>query len=696
MAKPVTDRSRERTRSLACGVLLVAMTLVAYLPVQRAGFIWDDDDYVTQNVQLRSLEGLARIWLDYRSSPQYYPLVFTTFWIEYHLWELQPLGYHLVNVLLHAANGLLVWRLLHRLGVPGSWLAAAVFALHPIQVESVAWITERKNVLSGLFYLAAFLAYLRFALPRPNSDARGDGAAASPGKAYFLALALYACALFSKTVTATLPVAILLVLWWRRPGIGRRDLLLAPFFAAGLVMGLITLVLEQTHVQAIGDDWEFNLIERCLIAGRVLWFYPAKLLVPLGLTFIYPRWQIDAYQWWQYLYPAGAVLVVAGLWLGRHRLGRGPLVAVLFYVVSLFPALGFFPVYPMRYSFVADHFQYLAGLGLIVLATATFTNALERTAASSPVRAAIAALILTVLGGHTLVQTLVYLDSETLWTHTAHSNPKAYIAHNNLGMVLDERGEHAKALEHFRRALAVNDRVPEVLYNVARGLALEGQREEAIEYYRKVLAIAPHHSAALNNLALLLAEKGEYEEAVAHIEAALRIEPDSAKFRGDYSAILVLQAKFGQAYEQLCLAGGVDPTSGKGLLIIGRMLVAVERPGEAAAYFRRALKKQPNSLDALQELAWLLATTSDDALRNGSEAVAVAERASALSAQRDPAVEDVLAAACAETGDFVRAIRIASRAVDLATSAGQLALAESIRARLAGYQQGRPWRHGRE
>ncbi|MFZ5830616.1 MAG: O-GlcNAc transferase, partial [Planctomycetota bacterium] len=353
---------------MACVCLLV-MPFAAYIPAIRGGFIWDDDAYVVHNQTLRSLDGLRRIWFEPMSIPQYYPLVHTSFWVEYQAWGLWPAGYHAVNVALHSLTSLMLYVVLRRLALPGAWLASALFAIHPVHVESVAWITERKNVLSGLFYVLSFLAYLRFL------DARKTGARAT-WSWYLAACLLFIGAMLSKTVACSLPAAILLVHWWKQGRIGWRELApTLPLFAVGLSLGLTTAYLERVHVGASGDEFHWTFLERCLIAGRALWFYAAKLLVPVRLTFFYPRWKIDATNPVQWAYPIGAMALVAALWFARHRLGRGPLVAVLFFGGTLFPALGFINVYPMRYSFVADHFQYLASIGILALFAAAISTA---------------------------------------------------------------------------------------------------------------------------------------------------------------------------------------------------------------------------------------------------------------------------------------------------------------------------------
>ena len=329
------------------GLLLLTAVIFVYQPVWHGKPIWDDDAHLTPP-GLRSPQGLARIWIEPGATQQYYPLVHSIFWVEYKLWGDTTLGYHLINILLHAFSALLLWKILRRLQVPGAYLAAAIFALHPVCVESVAWISEIKNTLSGAFYLGAALVYLRFDRTRN-------------WKFYFLALGLFLLGLMSKTVIATLPAALLVVFWWQRGKLSwKQDVLpLIPFFVVGMGAGLFTAWVEWKFVGARGSAYDFTFIDRVLIAGRVIWFYLGKLVWPVDLIFIYPRWQVSQTVWWQYLFPITALLVSVGLWL-LSRWNRAPLAAWLFFVGTLFPALGFFNVYPFCYSFVADHFQYLA------------------------------------------------------------------------------------------------------------------------------------------------------------------------------------------------------------------------------------------------------------------------------------------------------------------------------------------------
>ncbi len=457
----------------ATGAILVAMVLVTFAPTLRNQYIWDDDAYVTKNLNLRSAEGLWATWFKPFSLPQYYPLVHTTFWLEYQSWELDPVGYHVDNMLLHALGVVLAWRVLLRLGISWAWLGAALFAVHPVTVESVAWITERKNVLSEALVLASMLCYLRFAPVEPNSvDATG-----SRWKwiNYGLALVFFLGALLSKTVVATMPAVLLVIYWWKRGRIGWRDLVpLLPFFAVGMSLGMVTAWLERIHVGAEGDEWAFTRAERVLIAGRAVWFYATKLAWPHPIIFFYPRWEIDGHEWWQYCFPRRRWRLPSRCSCCVEESGRGPLAAALVFGGVLVPAIGFFNVYPFRFSFVADHFQHHATLSLFALAAGgaalldrrlarvnvatgeTPTNTTSVSFAPSQILLrGVTGVVLVVLAVTSYVQCRTYYDVEVLYTDVMAKNPSAWIAFSNLGAhyLKEQRGEEATAL--LRQALAI-------------------------------------------------------------------------------------------------------------------------------------------------------------------------------------------------------------------------------------------------
>ena len=427
---------------------IVALALLAYLPALRAKYVWDDWA-LTHNGLLDSGGGLLTIWLSPGSIPNeqhYWPMTYTVFWIAKRLWGLNPFGYHLLNVLLHTVNSCLVMGVVRRLGMTrGAWLAGAVFALHPVHVESVAWVIELKDVLSAFFYLSAFAL-----LARPDGMVSKRGHIA----AYWGAVALYALAMLSKSVAVTLPVALLIVAWWKDGRPGRRMLLhMLPFVAVGLAI----LVADAAALRATAPPgFGIPFTARVLIASRAFCFYLGKMVWPYPLMTHYPEWTIDAGAWRQYLYPLGVYALLTGLWLARGRVGRGPLATMLVYGVTLAPMLGFVEFSFMSHSFVADRFQYLASAApIIAVAAWAAAHASGWPTALRRAGAVAVALVLVVLGILTWRQAGAYLDTETLFRDTLAKNPASAIAHFNLADILSQKSppDHAGAAGHYRAAL---------------------------------------------------------------------------------------------------------------------------------------------------------------------------------------------------------------------------------------------------
>jgi tetratricopeptide (TPR) repeat protein len=620
MRRPATKSERPPpTRewiAVWLGALLVALMLIVYLPALRGGFNWDDDAYVTNNLTLRNVLGLSQIWGQLTATPQYYPLVYTSFWLEYHLWGLNPLGYHVVNVLLHTLAAMLLWRVLVRLQVPGAWLAGGIFALHPVAVESVAWVTERKNVLSGVFYFTAALAYLRWqdyrtTAHRTTNDERGSIIL------YLLSLALFICALFSKTVTASLPAALLLVMWWKHGRIAGRDVWpLLPFFVAGGALGLLTSWLERTHVGANGPEWALSFFDRCLIAGRALWFYAGKLFWPANLTFIYPRWQIDPGIWWQWLFPAAAIAVVMILWSLRTRIGRGPLVAVLFFAGTLFPALGFANIYPMRYSFVADHFQYLASAGLIVLATAGLTRLFRPV----PFAAVVVPLLLALL---TWKQSAIYADQKTLWLDTLAKNPAGWMAHNNLGTVLEGEGHIDEALSHYEEAVHLKPDHAEAHNNLGNTFYKKGRTDAAILEYREAIRLKPDYATAYGNLGTALGAQGRNDEAMKQFRESIRLNPLDGRAHYNFGIVLFKNNQADDAIKEFQEAVRLLPDYANARVNLGIALGSAGRLDEAVAQFQEAVRSKPDFAEARSDLgiALLKKGQIDEAINQFQEAI---------------------------------------------------------------------------
>ncbi len=664
-------------KSPLAAALLVALTVAAYLPAARGGWVWDDDVYVEHNPTLSEPGGLGRIWLEIDATPQYYPLVHTSFWLEHRLWGDEPAGYHWVNILLHALSAVLLWRVLTLL-LPESprivaWVAAVIFALHPVHVESVAWITERKNVLSGVLYLSAALCYLRWALAKEKRSRW----------LYALSLLLFLGALLSKTVAASLPAALLLVLWWKRGRVTVSDIRpTAPFFALGAGLGLLTVWIEKHYVGAAGAAWDFTFLDRCVIAGRALWFYLGKLLWPAQLTFIYPRWEIGG--GWRLLFPAAAVAAVIVLWLLRRRLGRGPLVAALFFCGTLFPALGFFDVYPMQYSFVADHFQYLASLGPIVLAAAAGARLAGRLS-QRRLAAAVLVLVLLILGVLTWRQGEIYRDEETLWRDTLAKNPGAWMAHNNLGMLLQSRGEVDAAVRHYRRTVEIK---PDYAYGHNNlGTAVESRdRRAAIAYFERALTLDPDYAKAHYNLGSALAAEGRAAEAESHFRRAVELDPEHASGHNNLANLLAAQGRLEEAIGHYRRSLELRPGAPRTRTNLGTALVFAGRAAEAVPHLQAAAREAADGWTLLARSAWILAAHPDPAVRDGGRAVELAEEAVAQTEAPDVALLDVLAAAYAAAGRFDEAATATRRALELARDESE---AEALRQRIEMYGEGK-------
>ena len=618
-------------------MLLVLGTFLAYLPALRGGLIMDDIQHITRP-ELQSLHGLWRTWFEVGSTSQYYPLLHTAFWVEYRIWGDAVLGYHLVNVLLHIVSACLVVMLVRRLSLPDPWLAGFIFALHPVCVNSVAWIAEQKNTLSAVFYLSAGLAYLYFDQTRRVSQ-------------YFLALALFVLALMSKTVTATLGPALLVVFWWKRGRLDlRRDVQpLLPWIAVGAGAGLFTTWVERKFVGAEGPDFALTILERSLVAGRVLWFYFTKLVCPRDLMFIYPRWKIDAAAWWQYLFPTLVLAATFVLWRLAKQGNRGPLAAFLFFVGTLAPVLGFLNVYPFRYSYVADHFQYLATLGVIVPAASSLRLAGEKCLGPlqrfAPWLATGVVAMLLLL---TWRQAGVYKDAVTLYNDTLTRNPSAWAAHNNLGAYfLDMPGKLPLSIRHLEAALQLNPDAAEVHHNLGGALSkLPGRLQDAVLEFEAVrrleprspvahadlgweltkvpdhlpegiaelntaLQLDPNFATAHANLGFaLLRVPGKIPEAVSQFETALRINPDLVVAHHGLGIAFVNMARWTEAMEQLEIALRTDPSSAEVHNNLGSALMNLGRLPEATSHFEAALRLQPDLPDGHMNLGNILSRTA--------------------------------------------------------------------------------------
>ncbi len=625
--KPVAGPATSRPALLpeiAASALLFCAILIVYLPALHGGLLWDDNGHLTRP-DLQSLHGLFRIWFELGSTQQYYPLLHSAFWVEHRLWGDAVLGYHLTNIALHAFAAYLLVRIVRYLRLPGAWLAGFLFALHPVCVEAVAWISEQKSTLSAVFYLASALCYLHFDRTRRRAH-------------YFLALALFVLALLSKTVTATLPAALLIVLWWRRGRLHwKRDAEpLLPWLALGASAGALTSYVERNFVGARGPDFALTFAQRCLLASRAIWFYLGKLLWPANLTFIYPRWTVDAAAWPQYLFPLGLLALLAFLlWLAVQRRQRGPLAGFLFFVATLFPALGFFNVYPFIYSYVADHFQYLASIGIIVPAAVGLTVIARRVSAARGQMAwAAGVALLAALSVLTWRQSGMYRNAQTLYETTLARNPGCWLAHNNLGSeLLETPGRLPDAIAHFEAALRLQPNYPQAYNNMGLALSnIPGRLPEAVNYFEAAVRIQPQYAQAQNNLGLALSNlPGRLPEAIAHFEAALRAKPDYAQAHNNLgSALWNTRGRWREALSEYEAALRIQPDFAAAHYNLANALSEIPgRLPEAILQYRETLRLQPDNAPAHNNLGSALAATP------GRLPDAIAEYEAALRIQPD-------------------------------------------------------------
>jgi protein O-mannosyl-transferase len=600
--------------------LIFLASLAAYFPALRGGILWDDAGHLTAPA-LQSVRGLWRIWTELGATQQYYPILHSAFWIEHLFWGDSLLGYHLINILLHTISAYLVVLIVRRLRLPGAWLAGFIFALHPVCVEAVSWISEQKSTLSGVLYLAAGLIYLRFDEDRKRST-------------YFWASGLFLLAVLSKTVTATLPAALLVVLWWQRRQLktGRDLIPLLPWFGFGISAGLFTAWFEKFYIGAQGPEFSLSFLQRLLVAGHAIWFYLFKLVWPSNLIFIYPRFKIDTGAWYQYLYPAGVVILAACLLFLRRR---GLLAGWLFFIGTLFPVLGFLDVFPFIYSYVADHFQYLACLGIIVPASAGLASVFSRlqkpeilpalsARKKSIIVAAACALIPFVFFVMSRAQSRIYVDAETLWRTTVVRNPGSWMANNNLSDVLFGQERVDEAMPYARTAVGLNPNDAQSHASLGNILRYKEQLDEAAVHYRRALELAPNNPSYHGSLANTYLEMGKIVESVPEYETAWRLDPSN------------------------------------GLLA--------------------------------NNLAWVLATCPLASVRNGAKALELARRAVEIVGTEDPTVMGTLAAALAEAGNFKEAVSAEEKAYALAKMTGDAETREWHAQLLETYRVGEPHR----
>jgi tetratricopeptide (TPR) repeat protein len=651
------------TKTLAAAGLIALCAFVAHFPSLNGAFVLDDDLLVTDSRLIHTADGLYGFWCTTQTQ-DYWPLTNSSLWLEWRLWELTPAGYHLGNIILHVAESLLVWLILRRLSIPGAFLAALIFAVHPVNVESVAWIAQRKNTMAMLFFLFSIWCYLKPGMSTtsvgmapgfPSPFGRGVGGdGLTPGTAhsppptarsssfilypssfccwYWLSLLAFLLAMLGKGSAAIAPLLLLLIVWWVR-GLTRGDLLrIAPFFLVAAALAFVNLWF-QTH--GSGEDYrQADYLERLLAAGATVWFYLYKAVLPIDLAFIYPKWNIQAGNllWWLPLLTLAALTAV--LWWYRKSWSRPFLFAWVFFCVALVPVMGFVGIGYEVHSLVADRYQHIAIIALISLAAAGWS--VWHRKGDGPIFAArksgqspsllLAVAVVAVLMFLTWQQSGMYRDKITLYQAALAKNPESWLLHNNLGLALHDSGKYDDAIVHYRRALEIKPRYPEAHNNMGNSLLDTGHAQEAIEHYLEALKLKPNYIMALYNLGNAYKETGRYQQAIDQYQLVIKLNPEMAAAYNNLGVTLEQMGRAGESTEYFRKAVDLDRNYSQAHNNLGTALFREKRQEDAIEQFKEALRTNPKNLLACKNLAlaYSMLGRSGEAIQAGKQALEIA------------------------------------------------------------------------
>jgi tetratricopeptide (TPR) repeat protein len=574
------------------GLILFSAVVLIYQPVWHAGYVWDDTMDLTENPSIIGPLGLKEIWTT--SAAQFYPLTLTTFWLEHALWGLDPVPYHIVNVLFHGVCAIVLWRVLNILRVPGAWMGAALWALHPVEVESVAWISELKNTESGLFFLLSVLFFVK------NLKSEGPGEKRRRTFHYGLAILFAGLAMASKSSTVILPIILVLCGWWVE-GRCRRQTLAKVIPILLMAVGSAALAVKTVALQGVAADtqWAQTVAEKLITAGNAIWFYLGKLAWPHPLLAIYPRWEITAGNTLSYLPALAAVLLLVVLGWKRNSGTRPYFFAYAYFLAALLPVLGFINHFILRYSFVFDHFQYLASMGPLALLGAGLVRLRSHIRPEKEwLRVVVYLVPLLALGLLSWQRAEVYESGETLWADTVAQNPNAWVAQYNLGVAFYDKGRNEDAIVQFQKALELHPDYDDAHYSFGNALLQKGDLDGALAQYRRAVAINPNYVRAQNNIGYVLLQKGQLDEAIAQYRKAVAVNPGYALSHNDLASALLQKDQVDEALSQYRRAIELDPNSAAFYNGLGRALLRKGDTMGAIAEFQKALSLNPHFSNA--------------------------------------------------------------------------------------------------
>jgi tetratricopeptide (TPR) repeat protein len=719
---------------------LIVAVLAVFGQTVYHGFIdFDDDQYVFENPHVMGFTTHGLIWaFTDTHAVNWHPLTWLSHMLDCQLYGLKPGGHHLTNVLLHAATSVLLFLVLWQMtaAMGRSAFVAAVFAIHPLRVESVAWVAERKDVLSGLFFMLTLGAYLGYAR-RPFSLAR-----------YGLMMLLFVLGLLSKPMLVTLPFVLLLLDYWP---LGRFGAASAEFEALPIEDGQgtsppghprhlspVLLLIEKLpllllaagscvatflaqHEVALAND-ELKLPARLANASVSYLAYVGKMFYPVGLAVFYPHPQngLPAWKVTASVLAIAAILAATWLWRRKHPY---LIVGWLWYLGMLVPVIGLVQVGAQA---MADRYTYLPQIGLSLAVTWLTWNYCSARRSSRWLAGVTAVLVVAGLMSAAARQTSFWRDNETLWNHTLACTSQNHVAHNllgnglfrqgrvdeatsqyqqaleiapnymeghyNLGLVFYRQGKLAEAITHFQLALAANPRTPEVYNNLGNALFQQGRLDDAFSSYQKAIEIDPEHAMAYYNLGVISSQRGDSDAAIAQYRKALQYDPRFADAYHNLAFHLERAGHLDEAIADYQQALACKPSLVESRNQLGDALFRQGKIPAAVAQWRESLRIRPEQIAVLNEMAWVLATSPDTSSRHGAEAVALAQHAVELCGGREPAILDTLAASEAESGRIAEALQTARRALALAASQHNTALADKIATRIKVYQAGTPFR----
>jgi Flp pilus assembly protein TadD len=573
-----TDTGRLRLRHIT--IIILAATVV-YLPALRAGFVFDDWILLVQNPLIRAPDALRRTWFT-TDALNYYPVTSTSWWLQWQLWGPAPMGYHLVNILLHGLNAALLLRVLKRLGVRCAWVAALVFAVHPVNVPSVAWISEHKNMLLMFFFLLTVLAYLGFV----------DGGG---WRWYGASIVFFLLSLLAKPAAVMWPVALLGLAWWKNGRVTLRDFAQSlPFFVLSGAIGLLTMWFEAVRILGGEPGRSDSFLGRLACAGWAAWFYLYKALVPLRLCAIYPRWEIDSSKPVVYLPTLLLVLVLAYCWRKRRSWGGDALAGGGYFLIMLFPVLGFFDQSYFPMSFVADHYQYVAIPGVIALVVGGVACLVAKGPnCMQPAVRIVATAVLVCLGVLTWNQSRVYFNDETLWRDTIAKNPAAWLAHYNLGVILAANERLPDAAAAYETALRLKPDYAEALGNLGVALLQQGRVGEAMSRWRTAIRYRPDHVDSLNNLGAIYAQQDDLKHAALYFSLVLVLKPNDPEAHANLGSVCLSRGKLAEAAKQFQAALRINPTLLSVRLSLGVTLARLGKAQQATEQLQQVLRVEP-------------------------------------------------------------------------------------------------------